>query len=80
MKDLEKARERGFAIDDEENEIGGRCVASPIFDHTGKVIAAVSISSPVSRFPVSEVNKFGEQIKETAKAISRGLGYISRPY
>ena len=80
QQDLNKARECGYALDDEENELGGRCVASPIFDHAGRVVAAVSVSVPISRFPTSEISRFGEMVKETAKAISRGLGYMPRPY
>lgn len=80
LADIAKARECGYAIDDEENEIGGRCIAAPIFDHTGKPIAAVSVSSPLARLPMSEVPKVGLRVCETAKAISRSLGYLQNAY
>jgi IclR family transcriptional regulator, KDG regulon repressor len=78
--DLDKAREQGFAMDDQENELGGRCIAAPIFDHTGKVVAAVSVSAPLARLPMSDVPQVGEKVRETAKTISRGLGYLPRAY
>jgi len=78
--ELDKAREQGYAVDDEENEIGGRCIAVPIFDHMGKAIAAISISAPTARLPMSDVPQAGAMVRETAKAISRGLGYLPRSF
>jgi IclR family KDG regulon transcriptional repressor len=73
-RDLAATRERGFAIDDEENEIGGRCVAAPILDHRGQVVAALSVSSPVSRTPAESLPERGGQVGEAARAISRQIG------
>jgi IclR family KDG regulon transcriptional repressor len=78
--ELDQVREQGYAVDDEENEIGGRCIAVSIFDHTGKAIAAVSISAPTARLPMSDVPQAGAMVRETAKAISRGLGYLPRSF
>ncbi len=78
--ELEKTREWGFGVDDEENEVGGRCVAVPIFDHAGAVIAAVSISAPAARLPLDQVSEAGTMVRETAKAISRSLGYVPRAF
>lgn len=80
LAELDKVREQGFAVDDEENEIGGRCVAVPIFDHTGKPVAAVSVSAPTVRLPMSAVPQVGAMVRETAKAISRNLGYLPRSF
>ena len=74
LAELQKTRQRGFAIDDEENELGGRCVAAPIFDYRGNSIAAVSISVPVQRFPKEMIEKYGRWVKDTAGEISRKLG------
>lgn len=76
LDDLRQTRTRGYAIDDEENEIGGRCLAAPIRDHTGRVVAAISVSVPLMRLPVDNVPGLGSQVQETALAISRALGYI----
>jgi IclR family acetate operon transcriptional repressor len=80
LAELEKTREQGYAVDDEENEIGGRCVAVPVFDHTGQPVAAASVSAPTARLPVSEFPQAGAMVRETAKSISRGLGYMPRSF
>lgn len=74
VQQLARARELGYAIDDEENEEGGRCVAAPVFDHTGKPIAGISLSAPVSRFSMSEATQIAAQVKAAAQAISASLG------
>lgn len=73
-RDLAETRERGFAIDDEENEIGGRCVAAPILDHRGQAVAALSVSSPVSRTPAESLPERGQQVSEAARNVSRQIG------
>ena len=75
LQEMDRVREQGFAVDNEENEIGGRCVAAPIFDHARRPTAAVSISSPVLRFPLTEVPRYGQKVIEAADAISLRLGY-----
>ena len=75
LEEIDRTREQGFAIDNEENEVGVRCVAAPIFDHSDRPVAAVSVSSPVLRFPMSEVPRYGQMVVEVASAISAGLGY-----
>ena len=80
LAELEKTREQGYAVDDEENEIGGRCVAVPVFDHTGQPVAAVSVSAPTARLPVSEFPQVGAMVRGTARCISRGLGYMPRSF
>jgi IclR family KDG regulon transcriptional repressor len=78
MIDLEKVRKNGYAVDDEENELGGRCLAAPIMDNTGKPIAAISISAPIQRFPIEKIPEFGEPIKQAALALSQKIGYLSK--
>lgn len=73
---LEKTRSNGFAIDDEENEMGGRCISAAIFNHTGYPIAAISVTCPVQRLPVEKIADFGMQIIQTANRISRDFGYV----
>src|SRR3990172_3742033 len=48
-ENLKSVRKQGYAIDDEENEKGIRCVAAPIYNEAGRVVAAMSISSPAFR-------------------------------
>lgn len=72
---LEQVREQGFAMDDEENEEGVRCVAAPIRDHKRLIVGAISISGPSSRMPLDRLPELAEQVKAAAKQISFRLGY-----
>ena len=74
-KELAKVREQGFALDREENEKDVRCVAAPIRNYQGEVIAALSISSPIFRIDKNTQNDLKEAIVETSKKISKRLGY-----
>ncbi|MGJ9402143.1 IclR family transcriptional regulator domain-containing protein [Arthrobacter sp. KK5.5] len=59
----------------EENEPGICCVGAPVFDHTGRVIAALSLSTPTSRFDREAIGSLGERVRATADAISRAMGH-----
>ncbi|HAJ32699.1 MAG TPA: IclR family transcriptional regulator [Candidatus Atribacteria bacterium] len=74
-KELSKVREQGFALDREENEKDVRCIAAPIRNYQGKVIAAISISSPIFRINKNIQNNLNEALLETSKKISKRLGY-----
>ena len=67
---------QGFAIDDAEGEEGGRCVAAPIFDYTGHVFAALSVSGPAYRTSTSHLVEIAPLVMKAAGAISRKLGYV----
>jgi DNA-binding IclR family transcriptional regulator len=75
LKELERVRHLGYAVDEQENEVGGRCVGAPIFDFNGYPIGAVSISIPIIRFPNNQIGTYGERLKSTANAISNQMGY-----
>jgi DNA-binding IclR family transcriptional regulator len=72
--ELRRVRERGYAIDDRENEPEVRCVAAPVFDHNRDPVAAISVSSLVSRLPVVEVRRLGPEVAAVAARISAELG------
>ena len=74
--ELDLVRSRGYAVDMEEDQIGGACIAAPIFDHRGKAVAAASISVPLARLRPSELPGFGAKVTGTARAISEDLGYV----
>jgi DNA-binding IclR family transcriptional regulator len=76
LADLAETRRRGYALDDEENEYGGRCVAAAVYDHTGQAVAAVSISAPTQRFPREQVPAYGRRVAAAAQAISAELGFL----
>lgn len=72
---LESVRERGYAVDDEEFDSGVRCVAAPVRDYRGKVIASVGVSGPASRIPLARIPSIGEGVVEIGQEISRLLGH-----
>jgi IclR family KDG regulon transcriptional repressor len=72
---LKKIRDNDFAVDDEENELGLRCLAAPVRDFAGKVIAAISISGPTTRVAMERVPELIEHLKNAALEISRQMGY-----
>lgn len=77
LKEIAVTEQRGYATDEEENELEMRCVAAPIFDYTGRVIAAVSTSGYVDSFPQEKTEQFGVYVMECAKSISMQMGYQS---
>jgi IclR family acetate operon transcriptional repressor len=72
---LEGVRANGYATDLQENEIGICCVAAPVFDHSGRVIAGLSISVPASRFDDAAPQTLGTQVRAAAEELSRQLGW-----
>ncbi|WLW58085.1 IclR family transcriptional regulator [Streptomyces sp. YU58] len=74
--ELARIRERGYAIDDVENELDIRCVAAPVFDHGGSVVTAVSISGPASRVTHDRLAEIGRRVTETAQALTDRLGGV----
>ncbi|UII55871.1 IclR family transcriptional regulator [Cytobacillus spongiae] len=65
-------QEKGYAIDDEETEMGVRCIAAPIF-FNGRVAASVAISGPVSRLPKAKDKLISKELKECSQRISKQL-------
>jgi DNA-binding IclR family transcriptional regulator len=79
MEHLKTVRVQGYAIDDEENEKGVRCVAAPIFNEAGKVVAAISISTPAFRVTKKVMQEsLKKEVMETALKISQRLGFKER--
>ncbi|MFC5701606.1 IclR family transcriptional regulator [Cohnella faecalis] len=72
-------RETGYAIEDEEGEAGIRCIAAPIFNHTGKVAGALGITALSSELPSRAFGECGELLRAKALAVSNKLGYIPEP-
>ena len=67
-------RARGYAIDEIENEEGVRCVAAPIRDHTGAVVAGLSVSAPAYRFSTEDVYRLAPEVLRVTAELSRRLG------
>ncbi|WP_254782283.1 IclR family transcriptional regulator [Bacillus sp. OK048] len=76
VKEIEKVKVQGYALDNVENEEVIRCIASPIFDHKGKIIASFSISGPSNRVTMEYIEStLIDKVKTYTKEISRNLGY-----
>jgi IclR family KDG regulon transcriptional repressor len=75
-KELQIIKQRGYALDEQENELGGRCVGAPVFDRFGYPIAAISISVPIQRFPEEDVTKYGQKLVAAASVISQKMGCL----
>lgn len=76
---LERVRAEGVAEDLEENEIGARCLAAPIFDHAGSVLGAISVSSPASRLDDARAAEVAAAVVAAAAAVSRRIGGAPPP-
>jgi DNA-binding IclR family transcriptional regulator len=74
LKALERVRRRGYAIDDQEIEIGVRCIGAPIFDEKRQAIAAVSVSGPASRITAPTMPEIAEHLLRCCRDISSSLG------
>jgi DNA-binding IclR family transcriptional regulator len=72
---IEEAAVKGYAIDDEETEPGGRCVASPVMGRDGEVVAAISVMGPNNRVNPDTLPRLSELVHRAATDISRALGY-----
>jgi DNA-binding IclR family transcriptional regulator len=77
--ELAKVREAGYAIDLEEFEDGLRCIAAPVRDSSGRVVAAVGIAGPSTRVTDEAVPKLVPPVMTAAMKLSRNLGYLERP-
>jgi DNA-binding IclR family transcriptional regulator len=74
LRDLERARRRGFAIDNEENELGVACIGAAILDASGRPLAAMSISGPSQRI-ISGKKMIAPAVVDACGSISHGLGW-----
>jgi DNA-binding IclR family transcriptional regulator len=70
-RELSKVRQYGIARDNEELELGVRCIAAGIYDDQGKLLAGLSISAPADRLDEAWLTK----LQATTEAISQALGY-----
>jgi DNA-binding IclR family transcriptional regulator len=75
-KEFKLIRERGYAVDDEEVEEGVRCVAAAVRDHSGRAIAAVSVSGPAFRMNESKIPAVAECVGRAANELSTELGHV----
>ena len=75
LKILAQVRQHGYAIDDEESELGMRGVSAPLRDITGQVVASVGVGGPSQRLTLKKLRSLAPMVLQTAEAISIQLGY-----
>jgi DNA-binding IclR family transcriptional regulator len=75
LRELDKVRSRGYAVDDEENNLGARCVGAPIVDGFGRVLGAMGVSGSTLQIDRSSLRRVADQVVEFARAISQQFGY-----
>ena len=74
-RELEQIRKQGWALDDEESELGGRCVAAPVFGKEGSLVAAISVMGPANRINSDTIPDLSTLLVKTAGQISHALGH-----
>ena len=75
---LDEVRQAGYAIDDEESEEGMRCLAAPVRDISGKVVAAVGLAGPTQRLTKKDLRAMASEVVATGEAVSARLGWRQR--
>ncbi|MBI4998599.1 MAG: IclR family transcriptional regulator [Rhodocyclales bacterium] len=71
-KEIERVRRHGVAYDNEEIEQGLRCVAAPVHDDSGELVAGLSVSAPAERYN----QEWADLLRSTAEAVSTAIGHI----
>jgi DNA-binding IclR family transcriptional regulator len=74
LEALDEVRARGYAVDDEEDMAGVRCVAAPVFDMRHVVVGSVGIAGPSARLSMADIPRKAEIVVDTARLISARLG------
>ena len=75
LEELAQIRQRGYAVDNEEIELGLRCVGAPIRDYSGCMVGAVSVAGPSARVNLEKLPWLGAKVIHVAASISSDLGY-----
>ncbi len=78
-EELALVRRRGYAVDDEEDEIGIRCLGAPVFGRDGKTVAAISVAGSAQEIPRSRFEKLGWAVQQAAREISQRLKDLPHP-
>ena len=73
LADLEHVKDDGYAVDDEENSLGARCLGAPVFDAVGIVVAALGASGTLTQVDEHSMPRIAEALKDTARRISRQI-------
>ncbi|MBE1291683.1 MAG: helix-turn-helix domain-containing protein [Rhodobacteraceae bacterium] len=74
LEDLLAIRERGYSVDDEERNVGMRCIAAPVFDFNGEAVAGISVSGPASRVSREETEGLARSVTSAARELTSAIG------
>jgi DNA-binding IclR family transcriptional regulator len=72
-EDLELIRQRGYSVDNEENESNGRCIGAPVFGPYGRMVGALSISGPTFRMTLEHAHSLAGLLIDACRAVTRKL-------
>lgn len=75
IKEINKVKAQGYALDDEECELGARCIAAGIKDYSGKYIGGISVSGPITRMTMEQIDNIKHIVIDIAYAISELMAY-----
>jgi DNA-binding IclR family transcriptional regulator len=75
MEHLEQVRRLGYAVDDEEFDIGVRCIAVPVFDFRNKLAGAIGVSGPATRVTLARLPEMTASVIELGKALSERMTF-----
>ena len=73
--ELDKVRQRGYAVDNEEALLGCRCISAPILNNEGVAIAAMSVSGPITRVSLGQIPTLAKIVKTAADSVSTAMGF-----
>ena len=75
--DLRETRARGYSIDREERNLGMHCVAAPVFDMHGEVVAGLSVSGPTARIEHFGISELGQCVTVAARDLTDAIGGVT---
>jgi DNA-binding IclR family transcriptional regulator len=78
QEEIRRVRKQGYALDDEETEIGGRCAAAPVHDKEGKIVASISVVGPSTRIRQSDLVSLARLVTQAAGRASGALGFENK--
>ena len=78
-ENLTLVRKSGFSVDDEEKNLGMRCIAAPVFDVSEEAVAGISVSGPISRVGQDDILRLSGAVREAAQKLSLAIGGMGTP-
>ena len=73
---LDEIMKQGYAVDNEEFDIGVRCIAVPVFDFRGKAVGSIGISGPASRITRDRLPELTKAVLEIGKALTERMNFV----